>query len=525
MEILIFIIVSYILLSVSLYFLFPKADVPGWKGLVPGLNFAEWAKIVGRNPWSMLWLLFPIVNLFVYVGMSIDMVRSFGNYKLRDSVYAFLYAPAYFFYLAFTEEEKYLGPTRIDEKKYKQSIEAAIEKGDSYKIKKLKANNPYKKSQPREWFESIVFAVFAAAFIRMFLIEAFTIPTSSMEGSLLVGDYLFVSKIHYGLRTPMTVVQIPLLHNRIPIIGGESYLEWPSLPYFRFPAITEVKRNDPVVFNWPVGDSVYLTPQRSFSVGQIRRNHLMPRFRDEELITRPLDKTDFYIKRCIGLPGDTLRIIDRQVYINGKAIENPEHIQFLYTIDNGNMPINTNNFLEMGITKIDVHQHTGSKMLVVLNHKQVAQLKAMLPNATIQPFMHQYDPRQANRLFPHDPEHFPQWTIDNYGPIWIPKAGVIVPISMRNIALYQRIINVYEQHDIDIKNGQIYIDGEPRDSYTFKYDYYWMMGDNRHSSEDSRFWGFVSEKHIVGKPLFIFFSANHGIRWGRIFSAADHFED
>ncbi len=525
MGVLIFLIISYVLLSISLYFLFKKTDVAPWKGLVPGWNFAEWARVVGHKPIYALWLLFPIVNIFIYAGLAIDMVRSFGKYRFKDSVMAVVYAPAYFFYLAFANDEKYLGPTRIAEKKYREELIAAEKSGDKYKFKKLQANNPYKKSQPREWVESIVFAVFAAAFIRMFLIEAYTIPTSSMEGSLLVGDYLFVSKVHYGLRTPMTVLQIPLLHNRIPVLGGESYLESPQLPYFRLPALTPIKRNDPVVFNWPIGDSVYLTPQRSFAVGQVTRNHMEASFDEDDLITRPMDKTDFYIKRCIATPGDTLQIIDRQVYINGKAVENPEHIEFLYRIDNGNIPISTRNFREKGITDQDLKLENGGQMVVNLEQSQIDYIKSIAPNARIEPIIHEYEPARGNRLFPHDPKHYPGWTIDNYGPIWIPKAGVTIPISMKNIAMFKRIINVYEHHDIAVKNNQIYIDGKPADTYTFKYDYYWMMGDNRHSSEDSRFWGFVPETHIVGKPLFIFFSSKNGIRWNRIFSNADHFRD
>lgn len=523
MSVLIFLIISYILLSISLFFLFKKTEIEPWKGLVPGLNFVEWARLIGRKPTHALWLLFPIVNIFIYAGMAIDMVRSFGKYRFRDSVLAVVYAPAYFFYLAYANDEKYIGPTLIAETAYAQKLYEAEEGGDKYKLKKLQANNPYKKSQPREWAESIIFAVFAAAFIRMFLIEAYTIPTSSMEGSLLVGDYLFVSKIHYGLRTPQTVLQIPLLHNMIPVTGGESYLKKPQLPYYRFPKITPVKRNDPVVFNWPVGDSVYLTPERSYAIGQIERNNLEHQFRNKKLITRPMDKTDFYIKRCIGVPGDTLRMVDRKVYIDGAPIQDPAFIQYMYLIDNGDKPINTRRFKEVGINVHEVQVLNGQKLLLALNQKQVDFIKEIAPGAEVEIYSNSPDTQTSLRLFPHDPTNFPGWTIDDYGPIWIPKAGKTIDINVQNIALYKRIIGVYEGHDLSKKENKIYIDGEEAETYTFKYDYYWMMGDNRHNSEDSRFWGFVPETHIVGKPLFIFFSANDGIRWDRVFSNANHF--
>ncbi|MEL6988717.1 MAG: DUF5684 domain-containing protein [Bacteroidota bacterium] len=226
---LIFLIILYLLTSASLYFVFPKADVPAWKALVPGLNFVEWCKLIGRPGWWAALLLIPIVNIFIFAGMAVDLVRSFGKLQFVHSAAAVIFAPGIFSWLGFQKDEKYNGPILNQEKDYFKSIEEAKEKGEDYKVKKLVANNPYKKSGGREWAESIIFAVFAAAFIRMFLIEAYVIPTPSMEGSLLVGDFLFVSKAHYGIRPPMTVAMIPLLHNTIPLVGSESYLKKPSL--------------------------------------------------------------------------------------------------------------------------------------------------------------------------------------------------------------------------------------------------------------------------------------------------------
>lgn len=513
MSILIFLIVSYILLSISLYLLFPKAGVAAWKGLVPGVNFVEWCKLIGRKPAHALWLLFPIVNIFIYCGMAVDMVRSFRKYKLKHSAIAVIYAPAIFTYLAMNKEEEYDGPTLIKEQEYKEALAAAKDTSPR-KYNKLVANNPYRKSAGREWVEAIVFAVFAAAFIRMFLIEAYKIPTPSMEGSLLVGDFLFVSKAHYGMRMPMTPLMIPLLHNRIPIIGGESYLEKPSLAYRRLPALESIDRNEPIVFNWPVGDSVYLTPMRSWTYGQAQRDQFVAQqVRGQELITRPIDKKDHYIKRCIALPGDTLEIRDRQVYINGEAAVNPSKLQYKYSVKS-DIPLNPERLRMIGVDPNDhPHQHP---LLYWLDVDQAEQIKGF-GNTEVEVFP---DDEPSINMFPHDMTNFGTWTNDNFGPIWIPKAGETVSIDPSNIALYKRAIGVYEDNDLQISNGRILINGEEATEYTFRQDYYWAMGDNRHNSEDSRVWGFVPHDHIVGKPLFIWMSSEDGIRWNRIFTSA-----
>jgi signal peptidase I len=524
MEIFIFLLVSYVLLSISLFFLFPKAGEAGWKGLVPGLNFVVWCKIIGRPLWHAALLLLPIINIFVYAGMCVQMVRSFGKYRFVDSAMAIIYAPAYFFYLAFKQEEKYIGPNRIQEKEFHEKLEEAYASDNKKLIRKLENNNPYKKSVGREWAEAIVFAVFAAAFIRMFLIEAYVIPTPSMEGSLMVGDFLFVSKAHYGIRTPKTTLMVPLLHNRLPFNAGESYIENPDIPFTRLKALETIDRGEPVVFNFPEGDSVFITPGRTFTINDIRRNPSLSRIpKNYDLVTRPLDKRDHYIKRCIGTPGDSLQIIDRQVYINGKAVPNPKNVQFAYQVlyPQGTN-INTSRFQEWGITSEDLRAQGETGMVVILNNEQKEKIQAMDPNISIQPV----DMGQLkNTLFPMHPTKYKDWTVDNFGPIWIPKKGTTVQLDRDNIYFYQRIIDIYEENDLEIKGNTILINGEPATSYTFKMDYYWMMGDNRHNSEDSRVWGYVPEDHIVGKPLFIWFSLKegqlaNGINWKRIFSSA-----
>ncbi len=527
MTVLTIFVVSYILMSVSLFFLFPKAGVDGWKGLVPGLNFIEWCKIVGRPSWWAALMLIPVVNFFIYAGLCVDMVRSFGKFGFGSSALAVALTPLSFFPLAFSDS-KYNGPILKEEAEYNNRIKEAIAAGNKAEVLKLNRGNKYSKSWGREWIESIVFAVFAAAFIRMFLIEAYVIPTPSMEGSLLVGDFLFVSKAHYGIRTPQTVAMLPLLHNRVPIVGGESYWEKPSLPYYRFPALESIDNNDPIVFNWPVGDSVYVTASRPYSVAQVNRNpsyasrdaQLAQQMRRKDFITRPTDKKDHYIKRCIAKAGDTLHIRNRQVYINGKKAENPKEMQFLYKVSDMNA-LSKKKLEELGIVGDDI----GGSYGLYLTDKQFQAVKLAYPNISIEHQPYQSDPT----LFPHDKYNSPKWSINNYGPIWIPKAGETVQLTPQNIALYVKIIDDYEGNDYEVKGGQFFINGKAANSYTFKQDYYWAMGDNRHNSEDSRAWGFVPHDHIVGKPLFIWFSTKdgsifNGIRWSRIFSGANKFD-
>lgn len=528
MTIIVFFLVMYVLVSISLYFLFPKAGVDGWKGLVPGLNFMEWCSIIGRPRWYAALLLIPIVNIFIYSGMAVDMVRSFGKFKFFDSFLSVIATPISFLMIAFNKESNYLGKTLNLERDYHQQILDAKETDNKRALEKLQAENPYKKSVLREWSESIIFAVFAASFIRMFLIEAYVIPTPSMEGSLLVGDFLFVSKAHYGIRMPQTIAMIPLLHNRIPILNKESYLKSPSLEYKRLAALERIDNNDPIVFNWPVGDSVYITNMRSWTVDQIRQQpgiqqqdrQLLQMVKNEDYVVRPVDKKDHYIKRCIAVAGDSLQIINRQVYINGKAVENPEHMQFSYIVK---LPqsFNTKKLEELGIDTDDMIRSGGQVVGYHLDNHQ-AEVLEKFQNVQIQ----LYERNEPGiDIFPNDPNNFTDWTVDNFGPIWIPKAGETVTITANNISMYRRIIDVYEDNDLEIKNGRIYINGEQTTTYTFKQDYYWAMGDNRHNSEDSRMWGYVPHDHIVGKPLFIWMSAKNGslgngIRWNRIFKSA-----
>ncbi len=524
MSVLIFIIVLYILLGLSMMKLFEKAGIPGWKALVPGLAAMEWCKMVGRKPQYALWFLFPVVNFFIYAGLTIDMIRSFGRHGFWESVLAVVYAPVPFFLIGRDVNAKYEGPILEKEREFHRLHHEALEKKDVLGLKKLEAQYPqFKKSATREWTEAIVFAVFAAAFIRMFLIEAYVIPSSSMEGTLKIGDYLFVSKAHYGIRTPMTVIQFPLMHNVMPITGSESYLEKPSLPYFRLPALESIDRNEPVVFNWPAGDSVYIAPDRSWDIGQWNRTNVGTlRYRGKKLpfVTRPVDKKDHYIKRCLAIAGDSIQIRDGQFFVNGQAAQNPTHMQFAYTLESTGGTFNVKKLDELGVNMGELTKDERGRIIAFLDLTQVEKIKSM--GLKVDRVRRNQEP---GSLFPNDGRHGVNWTVDDFGPIWVPKAGSTVKIDLNSIPFYWRAIKVYEHNDFEIRDGKIYINGQEANSYTFKMDYYWMQGDNRHNSEDSRFWGYVPADHIVGKPLFIWFSTKNGnmregINWDRIFKSA-----
>ena len=498
------------------------------KALIPGVNFVECMKAVGRPGWHAALLLLPIFNFFVFAGMCIQLVRSFKKYSFKHSAAAVVYAPAAFAKIALDSHSTYDGPYLTKFNEYNAMIAEAKESENDRKYKKLIENNPFKKSVGREWAESIFFAVFAAAFIRMFLIEAFVIPTPSMEGSLNVGDYLFVSKAHYGIRTPMTVAMIPLLHNRIPFVNKESYLESPSLPYFRLPALETLDRNEPFVFNWPVGDSVYVTKLRPYSVEQVTRHpkdfmsydqELRTKVKNKEFITRPIDKKDHYIKRCVGMPGDNLEIKDGQIYIDGKPSPNPEHLQTAYRWTPAQANLSQRKLEDWGIEQTDyIMDSRRNKLGLHIDAGQVEKIESLHPGTSLEKIPEGND---YLKQYPHKPSMFP-WTTENYGPIWIPKKGETIELTKENLALYSRVIDVYEQNDFSRKGGDVIINGETVSQYTFKQNYYWAMGDNRKNSEDSRAWGFVPEDHIVGKPLFIWFSKDEtGINWDRIFKSAN----
>lgn len=347
-----------------------------------------------------------------------------------------------------------------------------------------------RKSKTREWIDAIVFAVIAATIIRTFFFEAFTIPTPSMEKTLMVGDFLFVSKLHYGARTPMTPLSVPFTHQELPIFGGKSYSEAWKLPYYRLPGFSSVQNNDIVVFNYPMEDE------------------------------RPVDKQTHYIKRCIGIGGDTIRIIDRTVYINGKPAMLPKKSQYIYDIQTDGSSINERTLQKMDVTDGGRVSMEGQYRFCLTqpNAKAIKEMSIVKYMQVMNQAAGQADPI----IFPQDPNV--PWNVDNFGPLYIPKEGATITLTKQNISMYRRVISVYEGNTLVEKDGKIFINGKETNTYTFKMNYYFMMGDNRHNSADSRFWGFVPEDHIVGKAVFIWMSWDSNgsflskIRWSRLFN-------
>lgn len=374
-----------------------------------------------------------------------------------------------------------------------------------------------------EWVDALIFAVIAATLIRMFFIEAYTIPTSSMEKSLLVGDYLFVSKVSYGPKLPNTPLSFPFAHHTLPLTKNtKSYLEWIKRPYKRLAGFGDIKRDDVVVFNFPEGDTVILQHQdRSYYsvVREIGRERV---HRDYDIVVRPVDKRENYIKRCVAVAGDTLSISRGQVFINGQRQKTIDDMQYNYIIRTNGTSINSKILDDLKIAKADrFFNPAGGIYEMPLTSeaydriRQLNNVHSVLKHENTNPTM------MTKAIFPHSPNY--PWTEDNFGPLWIPKKGSTVEVDINNLPLYERIIDQYEGNTLAVKDSVIYINDEPATSYTFKMDYYFMMGDNRHNSADSRFWGFVPEDHVVGKASFIWLSLDTdkrfpaNIRWNRVF--------
>lgn len=378
-----------------------------------------------------------------------------------------------------------------------------------------------------EWSDAIIFAVVAATLIRMFFIEAFTIPTPSMEKSLLVGDYLFVSKVSYGPRLPNTPLSFPFAHHTMPLTTETpSYLEWIYWPYKRLIGLGTVNRYDCTVFNFPEGDTVCLKMQNRSYYELCRENGrkkvLSNNKKFGDIVVRPVDKKENYIKRCVGTPGDTIEVFHNQLKVNGVNNELVDYVQYFYIIQTNGTLIKDELFDELDVRHEHRQPFRGTTTYAIpLTTKRAKYLNSLSFIKSVN-----LDEQPANvyhpEIFPNNPKF--TWTRDNFGPLVIPKAGVTIDLTIDNLPLYKRLISIYETNDLKVKGNKIFINGEETDKYTFKMNYYWLMGDNRHNSADSRYWGFVPEDHVVGKAVFIWFSTDKeksffkGIRWNRMFS-------
>jgi len=453
---------------------------------------------------------------------------------------------------------------------------------DAYITKKIPWGfwRSWKEGLPKtimSWVDAIVFALVAVYFVNVYVFQNYQIPSSSMEKSLLVGDFLYVSKLSYGPRKPMTPLSMPLAQHTLPT-GGKSYIEWPQWKYERVPGFGKVKRGDIVVFNFPAGDTVAVNYQQtdfySLAYSEGKRRYPNPVNLDNltaaqqrtvfdiyyaagrqyildnplifgEVLYRPVDRRENYVKRCIGVAGDTLQIVNGQVRINGKNVENPAQMQFNYFVQTTGMDMPLSLLDELGISEDDrlmlsndaswennltamgLTTRQGNGRLAPVYHFPLTQemldkLKSntkLISNIVMEPESYAGDLYPLNANF--------KWNRNNYGPIWIPAKGSTLKLTLENLPLYERCIVAYEHNQLEVKDDGIYINGERTDEYTFQMDYYWMMGDNRHNSADSRYWGFVPEDHIVGKPITVWLSLDkdHGwldgkIRWSRLFKSA-----
>ena len=526
-EWLLFFLLIQILHFLGTWKLYVKAGRKAWEAAIPVYNGLVLLQIIKRPKWWILLFFIPVVNLLMFPVIWIETIRTFGFYKKIDSFLVLVTLGLYIFYVNYAGEANY---------------------------------NPERSLKPRselgEWVSSITFAIIAATLVHTYFMQPFTIPTSSLEKSLLVGDYLFVSKFHYGARVPSSVISLPMVHDSIPLTKLPSYLKKPQLPYTRLPGLQKIKNNDIVCFNWPADSLATMWGDNS-----------------GKFTYKPVDKKTNYVKRSVGIAGDSLEIRDGYVYLNGKKNELPSRakIQFYYTYE-AKSTINGSNFPQfliekerIGVYKILSEYWNNSKVQeaikkngnlskisadslytevagginrdfarrlkmesvpnkinINLTAQEVLKLEKYKETVSVRKLNFNAD----NAIFPHIKSN--NWSQDNFGPIYIPKAGVTVKLDLTSLPYYKQIIQNYENNDLAVVGSTIFINGIEATSYTFKQDYYWLMGDNRHNSLDARYWGYVPFDHVLGKPVMVWFSWNanaasfgeklKSIRWDRMFT-------
>ena len=454
--------------------LYVKAGRKAWEAIIPIYNAIVLMQIINRPKWWVVLLFIPIINLLMFPIIWIETIRSFGKNSNLDTVLVAATLGFYIFYINYMEDVKYI------------------------KDRSLKP-----RTAAGEWVSSIAFAIIAATIVHTYFMQPYTIPTSSLEKSLLIGDFLFVSKFHYGARVPMTTIAAPMVHDTLPIIKTKSYLNKPQLPYLRIPGFQKIKQNDIVVFSWPVDTVEYFFQKTT------------------KKIRKPIDKKSNYVKRCVGIAGDSLEIRDGFVYINGKKNILPDRakLQFYYDVNTGGKPISANILRNRYHVREGVSLQDGNYILNLASDDA----KLLKNNPTVKSLTRKFSQKgEKENVFPNVKSL--NWNKDNFGPIYIPEEGKTVALNKKSLPFYKQIIVEYEKNTLQVKGDEILINGMPSTTYTFQQNYYWMMGDNRHNSEDSRYWGFVPFDHVVGKPVFIWMSWNTDgkgkdkIRWERLFT-------
>ncbi|WP_431161356.1 signal peptidase I [Flagellimonas beolgyonensis] len=537
----IFILIIQVIHFLGTWKLYVKAGRKAWEAAIPVYNGIILMKIIKRPWWWVLLLFIPIINLLMFPVVWVETIRSFGKHSLLDTWLVILTLGFYIYYINYVEDVSYIED---------RSLKPRTGLG--------------------EWVSSIVFAVVAATFVHTYFIQPYVIPTGSLERTLRIGDFLFVSKFHYGARVPMTTLAAPMVHDTLPVLHTRSYLadvnpdtyekSWINklqLPYMRLPGFESVKKNDIVVFSLPA-DTLYQF------------------FKAEKAVRKPIDKKSNYVKRCVGTPGDSLEVIHGYVYINGKQLKLSDRAKPMYDYEifsktgvstryleevdaadyyrkyiatninesqynalapyvsgakntaDGKIELYTN---EKGIPTEVIRQLrlslTEEKPLSRMANMTSEMVEKLRANPAIDSVVQTEEPKgtYGYNIFPQKPNLYP-WNNDNFGPIYIPKAGATVEINAKTIPLYKKIIRDYEHNEVKVTGNKVFINGKEAHSYTFKQNYYWMMGDNRDHSEDSRTWGYVPEDHIVGKPVFLWMSfdnfregiANWRVRWDRVFT-------
>lgn len=491
--------------SFGLSKLFVKAGRPAWKAFIPFYNTWVMQEIAERPKHWVFWQFIPVVGWFITPGIFIEFTKVFGKFSFGQHTAAALLAPFYFPWLAVQKDTKFIG---------------------------AEAASKHKKPVWREWVDAGIFAVVAATLIRTFIFEAYTIPSGSMEKTLLVKDFLFVSKLSYGPRIPNTPLSVPFVHNYLPITDGRSYSRLIELPYIRWFA-TSPKRGDVVVFNFPAGDTVihktdfesyntYYDIKRRAALGSREDQMILVDHENFPIVVHPVDKTDNYIKRCVGVSGETIQIKDDVVLINGEEQPIPPQSEIRYTVT-VTAPVLDEDVMKseynLDFEKSDYNQ-TGRPNEYTMLLTGAAKDK-MQKNGLIKSIVPITEPLGSGieSVFPYDTLAIHRiWSRDNFGPVWIPKKGAALKLTAENYSVYERAIRVYEHNEFEQRNGKFILNGKEVTEYTFKMDYYWMMGDNRQGSQDSRFWGFVPEDRIVGKAWMIWFSWEGGPRWKRLFN-------